>query len=369
MGLARTLLGTLVLGLLAASSAGAASYPLNGTLVGGPELAGDRVAWAQTLAPRRSFHLRDLVRTAAPGESVRTVFRTRDRALGMFDAGPGYLAFDWSSTRGAGRSGTEFTPDPRGGPLEGPFQRLPSCRAPTFAEALEPLRTDISGSLLATATSEDCDSLRGDVILRDLATATAMPLALPGRVVAHFGEIALAGRYAAFGEFKPEDYSDAWVTVYDWQSGTEVYRTRNLPLGVPSFDLNDDGTLAIAYLDEERDPSLRTSVIDWYSVADPTPHRLPHRLRHSELRVAGDMILAEVKVRRGRELAVLDLGGGLTSVKRFALPGRTGALRLGGFDFDGERVAYASRRARRVRVRGKPRRRLGPVVVHVVRAP
>jgi hypothetical protein len=364
---ARPVLVSLGVVLLWPALAHGASPRVTGKLDAGPELAGARAAWAETSTARRGTVNR--IRLAPAHGRPTTVQRTRDRHLFLFDASPAALAFDWASGRGAGRSGTRFDRDPRGGPLAGPYHPLVACGEPVYQEVAEELPSDLDGSLLLTPDSSDC---LGSLLLQDLQAGTTVPLAVGSRVVR--APVAIAGRYVAFSELRADNYSFQWVTVFDRLAGREVYRTANLPLGFPGIDLQPDGTLAVTYVDDTRDRTFGTSRVDWYSIAEPRQHRLPYSLATTPVSIAGNRILVDRKRPHARtELALLGLGGARQSVARFANGGERGPRRAGSFDFDGSRVVFAQRKASYVRVRRhgrvRVRKRLGPITVELRRAP
>jgi hypothetical protein len=347
--------------VLAAPAAHGAAPRVSGTLVAGPELAGSRVAWAESRGAA------DRIRLAGGGSRPATIQHTRDRGLLLFDASPAVLAFDWARRSDGGRGGTIFHPDPRGGPLRGPYRPLAGCREEFNDEAAPRQESDLDGTLLLRGAGLPCSA---GFVIDDLASGNSTPVDLPGRDVS--APMAIAGRFIAFVEQRPDDHSFSWVTVWDRAAGREVYRTSNLPIGIPGIDLQPDGTLALGYVDESVDRTFGTSRVDWYSVAEPRQHRLPYSLTTPAVRISGDRILVEKKRPQGRrELALLGLRGGVQSVARFGRGDDRGYRRVGDFDFDGTRVAFARRKLRLVRVRRHGRvhlrRKLGPVTVELRR--
>ena len=179
-------------------------FRLSGPLVGGPDLAGKRVAWAETRDRGRRPPV-GLVRLARPGARTATAFRTSDRSLLLFDASPRALAFNWATSEGAGRSGTRFDPDLRGGQLGGPFTALPACNEPVFSEGQGPeTDSDLDGSLLRTAEGPHCPAAPGPIVLRDLSKGGATRVETAQRVVRD--PVAIAGRYVAFLESQADNF-------------------------------------------------------------------------------------------------------------------------------------------------------------------
>jgi hypothetical protein len=324
----------------------------------GPELAGNQAAWAE------SGRTGDRIRRGGGGARPATIQRTRDRGLLLFDASPAALAFDWARRTDGGRGGTIFHPDPRGGPLRGPYRPLAGCREEDNAEVAPRQDSDLDGTLLLRGGGLPCSA---GFVIDDLASGTSTAVDLPGRDVS--APMAIAGRYIAFVDRRPDDYRFSWITVYDRVAGREAYRTAVLPVGIPGIDLEADGTLAVGYIDEA-DRTFGTSRVDWYSVAEPRPHRLPYSLTLSRVKIGAGRILVERKRPHGRrELALLGLSGGARGVARLARGDERGYRRVGDFDFDGTRVAFARRKQRFVRRHGRLRRKLGPVTVEIRRAP
>jgi hypothetical protein len=347
----------LVTTLAAAPAAHGAAPRVSGTLLAGPELAGRQAAWAE------SGRTGDRIRLAGGGARPATIQRTRGRGLLLFDASPSALAFDWARQSDGGRGGTIFHPDPRGGPLRGPYRPLGGCREEFNYEGPPRQDSDLDGTLLLRGAGLPCSA---GFVIDDLASGSSTPVDLPGRDVS--SPMAIAGRYIAFVEQRPDNHRFSWVTVWDRMAGREAYRTADLPIGIPGIDLQPDGTLALGYIDDTVDRTFGTSRVDWYSVAEPRQHRLPYSLTTQAVRIGGGRILVERKRPHGRrELALLGLRGGVRSVARFALGDERGYRRVGDFDFDGTRVAFARRKQRLVRTHGRLRRKLGPVTLELRR--
>ncbi len=361
-----------MIGLVAAAAAAPAAHGapprVSGQLEAGPELAGRQAAWAESRKVRHGGAVNRI--RLGDGARTATIQQTRNRHLLLFDASPDALAFDWARGTDGGRGGTIFHPNPRGGPLRGPYRPISGCRDPFNDEVAQEQQSDLDGTLLLRIGGFSCS---GGVGLQDLAPGgSSSEINLPGRAVSD--PVAIAGRYVAFVDRRPDDYRFSWITVYDRMAGGELYRTANLPIGIPAIDLRADGTLALAYIDDTSDRTFGTSRVDWYSAAEPRQHRLPYSLTTPAVAIGGDRILVERKRPQGRrELALVGLRGGVQTVARFARGDELGYRRTGALDFDGTRVAFAQRRLRIVRVRRhgrvRLRRKLGPTTVELRRVP
>lgn len=339
------------LATLAMAGPAGADSRVNGRLTGGPLLAGNQAAWVESRgAPSR------VVLGGGRG-SPRTVFRAPGGGLYAFAASRRWLAFDFAQGRDEGRSGFIVTPHLRVGPLRGPFTEVRS-------DCADPQATELNGNALATVegvggTCEGQLGSTGGVLLREPPTAAPREIALAsGRSPLAGTPLRIAGRYVAWlGTDRPYE---RLIYVYDHVAGRDLYRVRiatritNTPL---AFDLQDDGKLVVAW--EDGGPIQAR----WYSAAEPRQHRLPFRLRRHAVRIAGDRILFDrLLPRRGRvrrsELTLSTLRGHATRVASFS-SSRRGRTRVGLFDFDAARIAWASRTNRR----GAPTR------VHLRRAP
>jgi hypothetical protein len=149
------------------------------------------------------------------------------------------------------------------------------------------------------------------------------------------GDLELAGRYLAYNAYpiSPTGTSQTVTVVHDWVAGTKVYEIPR----VNSFDLQDDGTLAVS-TGQIDDLDCSDGKLAWYSIAQPTEHVLPVKPCSSEVRIVGGRIAVVAAGSGGDEpmLALVGLDGARTDVARLG----TG-LRRGELDFDGARVAYA----------------------------
>jgi hypothetical protein len=138
------------------------------------------------------------------------------------------------------------------------------------------------------------------------------------------GDVRIAGRYLAVDTPDTGEFTRT-ITVYDWQSGDVVYKVKseNGGLGLASYDIADDGTLAFSG-QGERGPGTF-----WASPQDPTAHLVagePGQPRIADGKIA-------VSWNGVYEVFALD------GTKLAATSSRD---RIGGFDFDGKRVAYVA---------------------------
>jgi hypothetical protein len=143
------------------------------------------------------------------------------------------------------------------------------------------------------------------------------------------------------------------AAVYDLRSGELVYQAR-----LPDFskiDLQADGKMVAVWL--VRDGRGLRSGAAWFSPDEPWKHALPIRpvLYHEYeehpqrvlVRLAGDRVAFESELSPGKSaLVVAGLDGKV--VQRVASFDEKEA-RVGDFDFDGERVTWATREVRHVR--------------------
>jgi hypothetical protein len=272
--------------------------------------------WGEESAGAGSVHL------WTPRRGDRIVYRGDSLALGRpFAASRTLLAFE--------RAYPSCPPPPGHvcpegadaliGPFTGPFKPLTrprTCFLPAFGDALA-----LDGRV-AAYVELDCARQRMRVVVRGVVVHDAPISAGCCR------DIALAGRYVAWNDRSS-------VVVHDWVARRNVYRVhigRDL-----DFALQSDGKLAVA----------SPPAIAWVSRSRPLLHLLPFRGREKRVRIVGDRIAFERATgprTTALVIAELDRRRSLT-VARF-----TGRTRLRGFDFDGQRVSWASDRitARRV---------------------
>ena len=149
-------------------------------------------------------------------------------------------------------------------------------------------------------------------------------------------DVALAGKYAAW-------IDGSKVVVDDRVGRRTAYLARIAPAGIDvdmGFDLQADGKLGVAYRLVESARAGPTKIA-WLSRSAPRPHVLRFRARDTRIRIAHDRIAFERYVSPDAgTLVVADLAGPARTIARFSPPTR---LR-GGFDFDGQRIVWASDR-------------------------
>jgi len=173
----------------------------------------------------------------------------------------------------------------------------------------------------------------------DVADSKPPRILTPSR---EFEEVRVAGNYVA-GSTRRE------ISVHDLKTDRRIMYRPPLPPpffwahrmnDVPfQFDIQADGkAVAVWGYSEE----TKTA---WFSPEEPDAHALPFRPFFDSnspeiaIRLAGDRIAFERKFGNAKsELVVADLGGKIQQVASFD---RT-HLRVGGFDFDGKRLTWAS---------------------------
>jgi hypothetical protein len=169
----------------------------------------------------------------------------------------------------------------------------------------------------------------------------------------------IAGRFLAFldGAQAEPTAPGAFpygVSVYDRVSHQIVYHVPadSLGSGVRNLDVQDDGKVAIAYVDPLREGEQPHTRIGWASIDAPTLHPLPIKRAGSyNVRIAGNVIAFE----RG-----LDSSGEFTpaSVGLVALDGKArvvarngeASVALSSFDYDGSRLAWWSYGCRKPKI-------------------
>lgn len=183
-----------------------------------------------------------------------------------------------------------------------------------------------------------CDDTYGHVEVRDEA---AMPLSPPRAVgVGGFG-VRIAGRFVAWLDGRYSRFGDPYaaVVVYDRVADTEVYRLPADLGAIQSFDIEEDGKVAVAF-----DPRGEgDDVVGWASPAEPWVHPLPLRPRALyDVRIVGDRIAFQTGNTvsagwvREADVGVVDLGGNVSW-----LAGGTDAFLMDeSFDYDGKRLLW-----------------------------
>ena len=158
-----------------------------------------------------------------------------------------------------------------------------------------------------------------------------------------FEQVRLGGNYVAGSTWEE-------IFVHDLETGRKIaYRPPLVPLRIGpqareigdrfQFDIQADGKAVAVWGFGEKTKTA------WFSPEEPDAHALPLRPFFDSnspaiaIRLAGDRIAFERKFGHGKsELVVADLGG---KIERVASFDRTNP-RVGGFDFDGKRLTWAS---------------------------
>lgn len=188
---------------------------------------------------------------------------------------------------------------------------------------------DVDGDRIAYLGDDCTERSSGGprVVVRNLAASDA-PVVASFPMTEQPNTLDLAGSHVALAGFfaKPPE-----LRVYD--TGTsEVVNT--LKHNFAQFALQSDGKVALAQT-EQLSSDCR---IEWFTRTDPTPHRIEFCPR-GRIRMAGDRIAFD----RAEGTAAVSLNVTTLDGQRRAFtifePGRG----LTGFDFDGSRLAYASR--------------------------
>jgi len=326
--------------LLATGSDGAAlsGAGVSRALWQGPVLAGDAVVWAEAAGGTGSIHL-------WRGRGDRVIYRSDSLALTRsLAASRTLLAFE--------RSYPSCSPQPNYvcpqaedalvGSLTGPFRTLVRPRTCTLATDGNAFAVDGG---VAAYIELDCARDRLRVLVRDVAHRRG-PIVLGEGTVSGgcCRAVAIAGRYVAWNDLPGQ------VVVYDRVGRRVAYRadirSRAGSAVDIGFDLQQDAKLAVAYRSLAVEPGQPTTVA-WFSRSAARPHVLRLRGRDTRIRIAGDRIAFERYVTpKTSALILADLAGRAQTVTRFVSPAR---LR-GGFDFDGERLVWASDRITATRV-------------------
>ena len=296
----------------------------------GPVLAGGAVVWAEESGGAGALHLW----TGRRGD--RIVYRSKSLAVTRpIAASPTLLAFERTYPSCPPPPG-HVCPDGADsviGPLTGPFRTLAgprTCFLPALGNALALDRG------VAAYLELDCSRQRLRVVVRDVARG-GRPRVLREAPLSSgcCRDIALAGKYVAWSDERD-------VVVYDRLARRVAYRARIGPVGIDvdfDFDLQRDGKLAVAFRLVEFARTGPTTIV-WRSPSSQLLNLLPFRGRDTHITIAGDHIAFERFVSQEKSaLVVADLGHRALTVARFAQP-----TRLRSFDFNGQRISWASDR-------------------------
>lgn len=281
-------------------------------------LAGSEVLYA-TPPPAGGTH----VLSAAPGRAPSLVLelpRVSEEDSVDLGASPAGLALARSP-----RSNEAARSEILSARLEGQFERLASCEG-------DPGRVAVDGGLLAVVGA-DCRS--DQVVVREAGPGGPVIRVSPGGANA----LALGGRWLARTSERLEGGRvNRVVRVEDARTG-EPLTELSLPDLLFGLDVQADGTAAIVRQGPSSGCSERVSVIAPRG-AGPRDLTGPGCFARG-VRIAGDRVAYFREVgREGGELVLSDLSGaGVRAVARFPDEGQ-----MGGFDYDGERIAWSESR-------------------------
>jgi hypothetical protein len=297
----------------------------------GPLLAGDRVAWLQEQCLRdcNSYSEADelhTIRSAGADGVSRTLFRAR---TGWASQGPSYayasfsfrvseqalvtLRFTFTGSKLGGDQGRVVV---RAGAPGAARPVLVDCSAESFSGAA-PVALD--GNRVAY-DPDPCDE-RLQLVVRDLGSGETVALPEP----AGGPLVSLRGRFVAW-------IAGGQLVVHDWVAGAPAY---SAPAGgVLALDLDADGTVA-AVSGQVRRPCATGRLLH-YSVAAPGPADLGPACA-SGVAIDGGRIVYLGWEGLFRKLRAVGADGAAQDLVSF------GRVRPGGFDFAGDRLAWAAR--------------------------
>jgi hypothetical protein len=306
-------------------------------LTQGPQLAGDRVVWSQTLcltgcdidSPSETEAAYE-IRSVRGDGSRRRLFRAR--TSGAF-SGPNF-GFDVFSFLASEQALATLHVTLSGDELEGESGRiavragapgtrralLVNCSAPFFTGAAPGA---LDGSRLAY-DPDPCDDLPR-LVVRNLATGeTVAPPEPAGGLL-----LRLRGRFVAW---IAGSGAEARLVVHDLMAGATAYSAP--AVDVLALDLDADGTVAAVSGRPSRPCS--TGRLLRYSVAAPVATDLGPACATAVAINAGSIVYLGWE-RFLRTLTAVGPDGGARDLVRF------GRVRPGAFDFDGERLAWSAR--------------------------
>lgn len=227
-------------------------------------------------------------------------------------------------------------------PLTGPFTTIagcgpggPSCGYTCFSGSRAP-QVAVHGT--AVAYSEPCASSR--LVVRDYGGA--QPVERSVEVTRLASSPMLAGRYLAWLEIeRPNEFPVPFrVVVYDWMAEREAYHLS--VTGLASFAIQPDGK--VAYSVREGDSAARVA---WASPEEPHAHPGPRFPTPSVyVRIERDLIGVRARAygtERLSTFAVADLAGR-------ELARHDDASTMADWDFDGARLAWATRPCERAAI-------------------
>lgn len=296
----------------------------------GPRLAGSRVVWGEQ---------RDRPQLLLLGGGARRsrVVARLARATGL-SASPDAIAF--------ARDGL-----PHAGPLLGPFPKLSGCPSDTFAAG--PAPSVDGGRVLYEEVCEGVPQLR----LRDLSSGSDVLLArwrVPSVGLRLAGDFIAAINVDLVYVFRR---SALHGQLIEGTAGA-AYTARR-PALADDFDLQRDGKLVVK-------PLLGASegALEWYSPSEPQPH-VVGSWEASHPLIEGDRIVYRVRDPSdssisGTWIEVASLNGESFGLATFSRGPRWRSELVGGLDFNGTRVTFASR------TRRLPRGRYSPVRIETL---
>jgi hypothetical protein len=340
-------LSVLALAVALAAPAGASArsvlysaFDLNpgGTYVGvsenygfvGPVLAGDSILYARGSESQIAIARTD---DGVTGRSIGTIrdLRGEYRSIAL-DASEQRVALaEVAHTCGFDcRTSTLVTDRVLAGPLDGPPVPVAGCgpEAPGCGAACFEYTPEVSVSGTAIAFFDRCGRR---MVVRDDGGAgpPAERTFTPERPD---GTPRVAGRYVAWLEWGPESVTSRTVVVHDWVTGQEAYRV-DAP-GVTALDVQADGKVAYA-LNEGRG----TTRVAWASADEPRSHPGPvFPTPIVDVRIERDRIGVRARESGTPRLATLAVLG--LDARELARHRETASL--GGWDFDGTRIAWAT---------------------------
>jgi hypothetical protein len=190
---------------------------------------------------------------------------------------------------------------------------------------------DVDGDRLAYLGDDCTEKSPGGprVIVRNLGAA-GNPVVGSFPMTRQPNTLDLAGDNVALSGFFN---SGPEVVIYSI-TGTEQYKLNH---NFAQYSLQADGKIALAQTEQVIGAS-ETCRIEWFSKAEPVPHRIEFCPR-GVVRLAGDRIAYDRLEGSAVSLNVVDLSGNNNRAFTFFDPGRG----LTGFDFDGSKLAYGSR--------------------------
>jgi hypothetical protein len=222
---------------------------------------------------------------------------------------------------------------------------LTAIRPKECATAENQLRSvDVSADTIAY---RECE--RGDPAVIDFAAQPPVAESYPGEGLG----LRIAGRFMAWLENpqlggRQADFSHRYdMVVYDRQARSVVLRLPAAAMegGVHSFDVQDDGKVALSFAPEPGAGDGRMRVA-WASPAEPALHVLTLPPMPSyEVRIANDSIGFEAgdTTGDGTDIALARLGvSDLNGNERVLAANGEDELRSEGFDFDGKQLAWWS---------------------------